>query len=167
MRRTGTFLNIALPLVIADWITKRLAVSGLQPPHTPHEVFGDVVRLTLTFNRDAAMGLSLGPWSRWGFAAVAMVAAIVLLVVLRRSAGKSRWYPIALGLVCGGAIGNLIDRVRWPHGVVDFIDIGVGAYRFWTFNVADTGVTVGAALLALILWREGKEAAPGQESNPG
>jgi signal peptidase II len=164
-RRILAFAAVSLPLVIADFATKRLALAALQPARTPHEVVGDVVRLTLTFNRDAAMGLSLGPWSRWGFAALAALAVVVLVTVLVRSAGGSRWYPVALGLVCGGAAGNLIDRIRWDRGVVDFIDVGIGTYRFWTFNVADTSITVGATLLALILWREGRKSEPRVQSD--
>ncbi len=54
----------------------------------------------------------------------------------------------------GGAAGNLIDRLRSGRGVVDFIDLGVGSVRFWTFNVADSGVTIGACLLVVALWIE-------------
>src|SRR6185295_9237050 len=61
---------------------------------------------------------------------------------------------IALALVTAGAIGNLIDRLTSSRGVIDFIDIGVTGWRFWTFNVADVGVSCGAVLLALVLWRE-------------
>jgi signal peptidase II len=60
----------------------------------------------------------------------------------------------ALVLIVAGAIGNLVDRLRWDGGVVDFIDVGVGGWRFWTFNVADSAVTIGAILLALVLWFE-------------
>jgi signal peptidase II len=66
----------------------------------------------------------------------------------------------ALGLACGGAIGNLIDRIRFPRGVVDFIDVGVGSHRFWIFNVADAGITLGAIVLALMLIREETPAHP-------
>ena len=55
-------------------------------------------------------------------------------------------------------MGNLLDRVRSPLGVVDFIDVGIGDTRFWTFNLADLGVTVGALLLAAVLWRDDKRA---------
>ena len=61
---------------------------------------------------------------------------------------------VALALVCAGAVGNLIDRVRSFFGVVDFIDVGVGDARWPTFNVADMAVSVGAALLAWVLWQE-------------
>ena len=66
----------------------------------------------------------------------------------------------ALGLITGGAVGNLADRLRSPRGVVDFIDMGLGDYRFWTFNVADVGVTVGAALLLYILLRRSRQEEP-------
>ena len=66
---------------------------------------------------------------------------------------------LALGLVCGGAIGNLVDRVRSPLGVVDFIDVGIGDMRWPTFNVADMAVSVGAFLLAWVLWGEDRETA--------
>jgi signal peptidase II len=65
---------------------------------------------------------------------------------------------LALGLAWGGAAGNLLDRFIDTRGVVDFIDIGVGDVRFWTFNVADSAVTVGALMLAFVLWREDRTA---------
>ena len=75
----------------------------------------------------------------------------------------------ALGLVCGGAVGNLIDRVLSARGVVDFIDVGVGTYRWPTFNIADSAVTVGAVVLAYVLWMEGREdqaALRAEEAGP-
>ena len=72
---------------------------------------------------------------------------------------------LALGLAWGGAAGNLIDRIRSPHGVVDFIDVGVNSWRFWTFNVADSAVTVGALVLAWSLSREDREERQARESS--
>jgi signal peptidase II len=74
------------------------------------------------------------------------------VVFFRRAEPRDGWLIGALALLLGGAVGNLIDRVRWNGGVVDFIDVGIGQWRFWTFNVADSAVTVGAILLALVLW---------------
>jgi signal peptidase II len=89
--------------------------------------------------------------------------ALVILGVLLRMAWHSspaEWAKLfALGLVCGGAIGNLIDRLRWAHGVVDFIDVGLGPRRFWVFNLADSAVSVGAVFLVLLLWAEDRRAA--------
>ena len=73
-------------------------------------------------------------------------------------------YAIGLGLAWGGAAGNLLDRLRGPHGVVDFIDIGVGNIRFWTFNVADSSVTIAVLLLAWVIWREDREANRAKEA---
>jgi signal peptidase II len=70
----------------------------------------------------------------------------------------------ALALVCAGALGNLFDRIRSPYGVVDFIDIGVSGWRFWTFNVADSAVTVGALVLAWSLSREEREERHARET---
>jgi signal peptidase II len=63
-------------------------------------------------------------------------------------------------MITGGAIGNLADRLRSPRGVVDFIDMGLGDYRFWTFNVADVGVTIGASLLLYTLLRRSRQEEP-------
>jgi signal peptidase II len=74
---------------------------------------------------------------------------------------------MALGLVCGGAIGNLIDRIRSPVGVVDFLDIGFGNWRWPTFNVADIAVTTGAILLAWALWGEEREEEESRRQTAG
>jgi signal peptidase II len=69
----------------------------------------------------------------------------------RQSSPSDKVQIASLALICGGAVGNLIDRIRSPRGVVDFIDIGVGTHRFWTFNIADMAVTIGTATLTWIL----------------
>ncbi len=123
-----------------------------------HRIIGDVVRFTLAYNPGAAFSMSLGQYSRFIFGVFAMVALVVLYRLYRMTGSASRDGDImrifALGLAWGGAAGNLIDRLRSPQGVVDFIDIGVGDVRFWTFNVADSAVTVGALALAWALSRE-------------
>jgi signal peptidase II len=75
----------------------------------------------------------------------------VLAYMYKHTSRDDRLQLASLALICGGAVGNLIDRIRSPLGVVDFIDIGVGSHRFWTFNIADVGVTVGTAALTWIL----------------
>ena len=89
---------------------------------------------------------------------------VILAVLVRlywKTAPRARMVGAALGLTAGGAIGNLYDRIRSPQGVVDFIDVGIGATRFWTFNVADMGISAGAILLAAALWRRSQEPEPG------
>lgn len=153
-------------VLVADIITKRWAESALTL-HMPNEVLGHTLRWTLTYNTGAAMSLSVGSFSRPFFSIVAIGMVVYLLVLLRQSAAHTRAVPLALGLLTAGAIGNLIDRLRHTRGVVDFIDVGTATWRFWTFNVADIGVTCGAALLALLLWREEQPVAKLQESpNP-
>ena len=77
-------------------------------------------------------------------------------VLVRSTRAGDRMRLLALALVCGGAFGNLIDRIRSPQGVVDFIEVGIGSYRWPTFNVADSAITVGAIALAISLWLEGR-----------
>jgi signal peptidase II len=157
-RNRWLFWGVAAAIIAADVVTKWLAVRYLSPPHVPHPVIGDVVRLTLAYNPGAAFSMHLGPYSRYIFGAFALVALVVLWNLYRR-AHPSEWLlSVALGLAWGGAAGNLLDRVRSHRGVIDFIDIGVESWRFWTFNVADSAVTVGAIILAWLLAREERQA---------
>jgi signal peptidase II len=157
-RNRWLFWGTAAAVVALDVVTKWLAVRFLSPPHVPHSVIGNVVRLTLAYNPGAAFSMHLGPYSRYIFGAFALIALVVLWNLYRRANPSERLLSFALGLAWGGAAGNLIDRVRSPRGVVDFIDIGVEAWRFWTFNVADSAVTVGAVILAWLLAREERRA---------
>jgi signal peptidase II len=153
-RNGRVFWTAVVAVIVADVITKALAVRYLMPQHVPHPIVGEVVRFTLAFNPGAAFSMSLGDNSRYIFGAFAVVALYILWRLYRTSAPGDTLRVLALGLACGGAAGNLIDRFRSSNGVVDFIDIGVGDVRFWTFNVADSAVTVGAIVLAIVLWRE-------------
>lgn len=147
-----------MSVIVLDIVTKRLALAELQYG-VPQPVIGELLRWTLVFNRGAAFGTSLGDASRWIFTALALGILVVLVRMAHQARRDETGKLLALGLVCGGAIGNLIDRLRWANGVVDFVDVGIGAHRFWVFNVADSAVSVGAVLLVLILWREDRRAA--------
>jgi len=151
--KTATFWPVMLGVVVVDYVTKRLAVAHLEPPYTPHDVIGRALRFTLAFNPGAAFSMSLGGASRWGFTLLAIVALVLLAQVYHAAAHTDRVQSVAIALIAGGALGNLADRLQSARGVVDFVDIGVGRWRFWTFNVADMGVTCGAILLAWVLWR--------------
>jgi signal peptidase II len=147
------FAWAALATLVLDLITKLIAEATLL--RTPGiSVFGDWFQLRLVYNQGAAFGLHVGPYSRWIFFTVALVAVVVLTRMSRSSPVGDRFRQLALGLVAGGAVGNLIDRVRSPRGVVDFLDVGVGSLRWPTFNVADIAVSCGAIALAISLWRE-------------
>ncbi|HTE46945.1 MAG TPA: signal peptidase II [Gemmatimonadaceae bacterium] len=151
------FWPAAVVVIVLDVITKMAAVRYLAPFHT-HRVIGNVVRFTLAYNPYAAFSMSLGQNSRYIFGAFAVCALVILWRMHRTSESGDVIRSLALGLAWGGAAGNLLDRFGRPRGVVDFIDIGVGDVRFWTFNVADSAVTVGALLLAWVLWKEDRRA---------
>ena len=149
-----TFWAVIVFVVVTDFATKALAVAMLVPQPVPREVLGEWARLTLVHIPGAAGGVSAGPYSRQIFLLLTVAALLVLSKLYRTTAPGDRLRVIALGLVCGGAIGNLIDRVRSPIGVVDFLDIGFRDWRWPTFNVADMAVSIGAFLLACALWGE-------------
>jgi signal peptidase II len=147
-------------LVLADCTSKQVAIERLEPEHVPHDVIGDVVRFTLAYNQGASFSVSLGEHSRWILAVLALAVLTVLMVQYRRAAPHDGTLALSLAFIVAGASGNLLDRIRSPRGVVDFIDIGVGDVRFWTFNLADVAVFCGAVMLAHLLIRRDRDEAP-------
>lgn len=158
-RNTWVFLACAAGVVLADQLTKWVASSQLTLGH-PVPVLGDVARFTLVHNTGAAFGLF--PGSRGPFIVISILAIAVVLYLFLREAYRSLNHRVLLGCILGGAIGNLIDRVRLGW-VVDFIDVGVGSARWPVFNIADSAVTLGVILLAWSLSRSG-HPAPDPES---
>ncbi len=150
------FWPILIAVVACDVVTKAIAVGAMDYQRVPHAMIGQYLRFTLVYNPGAAFGLNVGEYSRWVFMALTIAALLILGRLYVASPPGDRARVISLALVCGGAIGNLIDRIRHPLGVVDFIDIGVGDARWPTFNVADMAVSTGAFLLAIVLWAEDK-----------
>lgn len=151
--RDRIFWSVLSVVAVADVVTKRWAERALVL-HSPEEVVGHWLRWTLTYNTGAAMNLSVGSASRVVFSSIAIVMLGYLFYLYRQSHPRDKATPLALALIAAGAFGNLVDRVRHTKGVVDFIDVGTADWRFWTFNVADMGVTVGAVLLAILMWRD-------------
>jgi signal peptidase II len=158
-RPAGVLFSAVIALVVlVDVVSKAMAVRLLHAD--PIRVIGDVVRVTLVYNRGAAFGINVGEYSRWVFLALTVGALVILFRLYRATRPGDQWRTLALALVCGGAFGNLIDRVSpYRKSVVDFIDVGVGQTRWPTFNVADMAVSVGAILLAFVLWGEDRRAA--------
>jgi signal peptidase II len=144
-------------IIALDQLTKWIVQQTL-PPYQPQQVLGDFFRLTYIYNPGAAFGLHVGPFSRYVFLVLTVVCVGVLFVWFRGTPASDRLRLLAISLVTAGAIGNFIDRVRSPRGVVDFFDVGIGTMRWPVFNIADIGVTIGAILLAISLWREEQEA---------
>lgn len=153
MRKARIFWPLLLVLLLADCGSKRIAEDQLTL-HSPREVVGDVVRFTLAYNPGAAFGMNVGDASRVVFTVLGILALGAIGYIYRTTPPGRPFQVAALGLITGGAIGNLVDRIRSPAGVVDFIDVGLGSTRFWTFNVADAGITIGAILLMLTFLRE-------------
>jgi signal peptidase II len=164
--RNRLFWTMVILVIAADQLTKEWAVRALQPPHIPHEIWGNFLRFTLAFNRGAAFSMSAGDHSRWVFGTFAVIACVILWRLFRGSRDGETMRVVALALAFGGAAGNLIDRFRDRASVVDFIDIGVNNIRFWTFNVADSAVTVGAIMLAFVLWREDATSDSEEQAPP-
>jgi len=139
-------------VVALDQITKAVVLSHLQPGvHV--DVVSGFANLTLVMNPGLAFGL-LGTvpvaW-RWVVACLSLIALGVLARVALRVLPEGGWLDrLAIGLIFGGAVGNLIDRVRFG-AVVDFVDLHLRGYHWPAFNVADSSITVGVALLGLRL----------------
>ena len=157
--RARLFWSIIAAVVISDVITKWIAYTQLTGVPYPREVIGETVRFWLVYNRGAAFGLNVGEYSRWVFLVLTIGALVILSQLYRQTRPGDNMRTLALALVCGGAVGNLIDRVRWDRGVVDFIDVGIGTMRWPTFNIADMAVSTGAFMLAWVLWGEDREAS--------
>ena len=140
----------ALAVLVLDVVTKYVALGGLAPGR-PVPVIEGFFSLTLVMNPGLAFGMLAGTpagW-RWLVALLSIGALAVLAVVgLRMLPTGGRLTPLALGLIFGGAVGNLIDRGRFG-AVVDFLDFYWRGYHWPAFNVADASISVGVALLAL------------------
>ena len=143
-----TFWSIAIAIAALDFITKRMIENSLERGQSV-EVIGEFLRFTLGYNTGIAFGISLGGSSRVFLILVTLLTMGLIAWLFKSVDERHKAQVIAFGLIMGGAIGNLLDRVFGTQGVVDFIDVGVGATRFWTFNIADSGITVGAVLLIL------------------
>jgi signal peptidase II len=159
------FWPLALALLLADCSTKRLALSALLPDGS-QDVVGSVIRFSLTFNTGAAFGLGVGSGYEPLIPLLALAALAVLLGLYLITRENDREKVVALALICGGAVGNLVDRIIWPHGVVDFIDVGLGDVRWWAFNLADVGI-IGGAVLLVWSYRIGQARAAAAGELPG
>ena len=148
------WLWCSLVVVILDQSTKLAAVEMLDQASSV-ELF-PTLDLVLAYNEGAAFSFlsTAGGWQRWLFIGLAVAICAFILHWLRELPRHARWFPCALSLVLGGAVGNVIDRVR-IGAVVDFIDFHVGDWHWPAFNVADSAICIGAALLVAGMFRRG------------
>ncbi len=153
LSKTALFIVIVVSVLLVDYTTKRLVQNSLTL-YEQVDIIGDYVRLTYIFNPGAAFGIHVGDYSRFLFLGLSIVALLALGGMYWATPTTDRSRLAAIALICGGALGNLIDRLRSARGVVDFLDVGVGTIRWPVFNVADIAVTTGAVILALSLWNE-------------
>ncbi len=137
-------------VIALDQITK-LMIAGTLELHQRITVIPGFFNLTLAYNEGAAFSFlsDAGGWQRWFFTALAIVVAAILVVWLKRLTPADKGSAIALALIIGGALGNLIDRLLYGH-VIDFIQWYYKSYYWPSFNIADSAITVGATLLILV-----------------
>lgn len=140
--RWGVFVAIALAVVVLDQVSKAWLVSSVAPGEQL-ALLGDYLRLVFSHNSGALFGFFRDQAVLFGIVSLGVVG---LILAYHGRSGRNLYLSVTLGLLLGGAIGNLIDRFRLGY-VVDWIDMGIGDLRFWTFNVADAAVTTAILLL--------------------
>ena len=138
----GVFAGIAAVVVVLDQLTKAWLVANVAQGEVVR-VVGDAVRLVYHQNSGALFGLFRDQAIVFGLISIGVIG---LIVAYHGRSGRSLYLSVALGFLLGGAVGNLIDRLRLGY-VVDFVDIGIGDLRFYTFNVADSSISTAIVLL--------------------
>lgn len=135
-------------IIILDQVSKYFIIRNFQL----FEVSPVFPGLNLTFVHNVGAAFSLlseaGGWQRWFFVILSSVVGVGIVVWLSRTPANQRWLAGALSFILGGAVGNLIDRVRFGY-VVDFIDVYIQQWHWYTFNIADSAITIGAVMLVI------------------
>jgi len=146
---------LAVTVVILDQLTKYIASTSL-------EMFKPVAVMpmfnwTLMHNTGAAFSFlhDAGGWQRWFFAIIAIVVSIVIFLWIKRLQQHEKWQAIALALILGGAVGNVIDRI-WLGYVVDFIQVYYQQWYYPAFNVADSAIFIGVVMIIIDTVRESR-----------
>ena len=153
----GRWLALATLVLVLDQASKAWVLATFRLMES--QIVTPFFNLVFVFNSGAAFSFlaGAGGWQKWFFVVLALGISVWLLSLLRRHA-QERLMPAALALILGGAIGNLVDRLRFD-AVVDFLDFHLVGYHFPAFNVADSAITVGVALMLLHQFRFGEESS--------
>ena len=156
------FAGLAIAVVAVDQVTKALVTSALRPGES-RPIIDDLVRIVFSQNSGALFGLFKDNAAMFGIVSLGVIG---LIIGYHARTGGSRYMTVTLGLLLGGAIGNMLDRLRLGY-VVDFVDGGIGNVRWYTFNVADAAISLAILLLLAAALRpslaEPRPAAPGVE----
>jgi signal peptidase II len=131
-----------LAAIFLDQVSKLLVDGFMTPRDAPKEIIGSLLRFKLAYNPYGVFSISFG--ISWLYYVTTLIGVIVFSAI--GLAQRSRANVIVFGLIVGGALGNFIDRLR-IHYVIDFIDMGIGDLRWFTYNLADAFITVGAVYL--------------------
>jgi len=168
-KRFKIVFGLALATCVLDQITKYLVVQSLAY-HASVTVIPGFFNLVHVLNKGAAFGFLNRAdiiWQRFFFIGASLVAMGIIVYMAKTSLLENKYHFVALGLILGGAAGNLADRVRLGE-VIDFLDVYLGDYHWPAFNVADSGISVGAFLLLAVYYRYDRkcrkeQAAAGRE----
>lgn len=158
MSRIGTGSLAAIAVLAVDQASKAWILGGLDLPTAGSIPILPFLNFTMVWNRGVTFGLlgGLGAASSWILAAMALAVVVALFVWLRRA--ESAWVAIALGAIAGGAVGNVIDRLRFG-AVVDFLDAYAMGYHWYVFNIADAAIVCGVVALVLDSLRGKRDAS--------
>lgn len=164
MPKSVRWYFVSALVIVVDYLTKAAVLASFSPGEG--RVVAPFFNLVLVFNKGAAFSFLAGAqgWQTLFFAAIAIVASIVISFLIYKNQKKNLLCG-GLALILGGALGNLIDRVRFGE-VVDFIEIGWGRWHWPVFNVADSAVTIGVVLFALTWSRAPAPAGPAGPVEP-
>jgi signal peptidase II len=142
------WLWLSAAVIVLDQLSKRLVDTSMQLYQSIELM--PFFQLTYLRNQGAAFSFlsQAGGWQRWFFIGLAVAASALICYWLRRLGKHQRWEASAWALILGGALGNLIDRVLYGY-VIDFLDVYYGEWHWPAFNIADSAITVGVAMLLI------------------
>lgn len=152
--RRALVVGVASLVFLLDRFSKSV-LSDLLSEGSPREIIGSTLQLIRSENRGGLFGLFQGSAPFLALLSLGVVAAL-LVVHEREGERRPSALTFATGLLIGGALGNLLDRITMGY-VLDFIDLGLGSLRFWTFNVADMGISFGILIMLLAALRSPRE----------